>query len=108
MKKSFNDIKVGDVVVLTSCNRNHTPNEYTVVKKGHKYIHIQIYGRSLTSFDALNGHGEYGYDLFPGTLSEYNEYVSNKEMTFDLVEKIKKIKVLTRSQIERINNILSE
>ena len=106
--KDFTNIKVGDVVVLTSCNRNHTPNEYTVVKKGHKYIHIQIYGRSLTAFDALSGHGEYGYDLFPGTLSEYNEYVNNKEMTFKLVEKLKTMKVLSSSQIERINNILNE
>ena len=106
--KDFTNIKVGDVVVLTSCNRNHTPNEYTVVKKGHKYIHIQMYGKSLTAFDALTGYGEYGYELFPGTLSEYNEYVNNKEMTFKLVEKIKTMKVLSSSQIERINNILNE
>lgn len=108
MKHDFSNIKVGDTVVLTSCNRNHTPNEYVVKKKGNKYIHINIYGNTLTRFSSDHGHGEYGYDLFPGTLSEYNEYINNKEMTFDIVEKIKRMDVLTTSQIERINNILSE
>lgn len=112
--KNLNDLKVGDIVVKHIPNdRRNTPKEVPVIKIGHKYIFVDNrYGE--TKFDKTNGYGEYGYEIFPGTLEEYNTWVEENLLFRELLNKLNKYNHsfrqnhLTKNQIERIQEILNE
>ena len=114
--KKFNELTVGDIVVehIPYDTRN-TPREATVSKIGKKYFYINVdYGKDI-KYPIETGYGEFGYQIFPGTLEEFKTWNEEKEMILELSREIEKCqrknvhgKHLTKNQIERIREILNE
>lgn len=114
--KKFNELTVGDIVVEHIPNdRRNTPREATVSKIGKKYFYINVgYGKDH-NYPIETGYGEYGYQIFPGTLKEFKTWNEEKEMIWELSNEIEKCRIynihgkhLTKNQIERIREILNE
>lgn len=114
--KKFNELTVGDIVVEYIPNDRRTkPTEVTVSKIGKKYFYINVgYGRDK-NYTIETGYGEFGYQIFPGTLEEFKTWNEEKEMIWELSKEIEKCrngnilgKHLTKNQIERIREILNE
>ena len=114
--RKFNELTVGDVVVEYIPNdRRNTPREVTVSKIGKKYFYINVGYGSDKKYPIETGYGEYGYQIFPGTLEEFKTWKEEKEMIWELSKEIEKYrndnvrgKHLTKDQIDRIKNILNE
>ena len=114
--KKFNELTVGDIVVEHIPNdRRNTPREVTVSKIGKKYFYISVGYGSDKKYPIETGYGEYGYQIFPGTLEEFKTWKEEKEMIWELSKEIEKYrndnihgKHLTKNQIERIKEILNE
>ena len=114
--RKFNELTVGDVVVEYIPNdRRNTPREVTVSKIGKKYFYINIGYSSDKKYPIETGYGEYGYQIFPGTLEEFKTWEEEKEMIWELSKEIEKYrndnvrgKHLTKDQIDRIKKILNE
>lgn len=78
------NLKIGSTVVIYGeYDMRNKPYETTVTKIGNKYIHT---GRS--KFE-LNGYGEYGWYLFPGSMEEFNYYREIKNKAKLLLERLK-------------------
>ena len=114
--KKFNELTVGDIVVEhIPYDRRNTPREATVSKIGKKYFYINFgYGKDK-NYPIETGYGEFGYQIFPGTLKEFKTWNEEKEMIWELSEEIEKCRIynahakhLTKNQIERIREILNE
>ena len=114
--KKFDELTVGDVVVEWIPNdRRNTPKELTVSKIGKKYFYVgHAYG-SDTKYPIENGYGEFGYQIFPGTLDEFKTWREEIDMTWELLKELGLYnnqnihgKHLTKDQIERIRNIINE
>lgn len=68
--EKYIDLKVGDTVVRHMENGNREkPTEFKITKIGKKYIHIDA--PYYDKFNRERGDGEFGYGIFPGTLTEY-------------------------------------
>ena len=112
--KKFDDLKAGDVVVRHIPNdKRIEPKECLISKIGRKYIFITN-GYAETKYDKENGNGEYGWEIFPGTLEEYNTWTEENLLFREFLNKLNKYNHsfrknhLTKNQIERIQEILNE
>ena len=105
ISEKFKDLKVGDLVTIyMQYDRRFEPIEETIKKIGSKHIHAGGY-----KYNRENGYGDYGYELFPGSLQEYKSYLLTKEVAYNLLERFKStIYDLTREELESINNILNK
>lgn len=114
--KNFNELTVGDVVVEWIPNdRRNTPKELTVSKIGKKYFYVNFGYGADKKYPIENGYGEFGYQIFPGTLEEFKTWNEEISMTWELLKEIELYnnhrvhdKHLTKNQIERIRNIINE
>ena len=114
--KKFNELSVGDIVVEWIPNdRRNTPKELTVSKIGKKYFYVSFGYGADKKYPIENGYGEFGYQIFPGTLEEFKAWTEEKEMIWELSKEIEKYrnsnvhgKHLTKDKIERIREILNE
>ena len=112
--KKFDDLKVGDVVVRHIPNDKRTkPMECLISKVGRQYVYV-LTGYSEIKYNKENGYGEYGWEIFPGTLEEYNTWTEENLLFREFLNKLNKYNHsfrknhLTKNQIERIQEILNE
>ena len=114
--KKFNDLTVGDrVVEYISNDKRYTPKEVPITKIGKKYFYINVGYGSDKKYPIENGYGEYGYQIFPGSLEEFKTWNEENNMTWELIRELGPYnnqningKHLTKNQIERIREILNE
>lgn len=106
--KKFNDLKVGDTVVLYELySKRFTPREEKVTKIGRQYIFID--DRFTQKYNKETGYGEYGFSIYPGTLEEYNEYVEVQQMAYNVSKLIvTNTSNLNRNKLEQIINIIND
>lgn len=106
--KKFNDLKVGDtVVVYEPYSKRFTPNEEKITKIGRQYIFID--DRFTRKYNKETGYGEYGFSIYPGTLEEYNEYVEVRELAREVSKLIEQNTCnLNRIKLEQIVNIIND
>lgn len=106
--KKFNDLKVGDTVVLYEpYSTRFTPKEEKVTKIGRQYIFID--DRFTQKYNKETGYGEYGFSIYPGTLEEYNEYVEVKELARDVSKLIEQnASNLNRFKLKQIVSIIND
>lgn len=106
--KKFNDIKVGDTVVLYQpYSQRFTPKEEKITKIGRQYIFID--DRFTQKYNKETGYGEYGFSIYPGTLEEYNEYVEVRELAYDVSKLIEQnYGNLNRTKLEQIISIIND
>lgn len=106
--KKFNELKVGDTVVLYEIySKRFTPREEKVTKIGRQYIFIDE--RFTQKYNKETGYGEYGFSIYPGTLEEYNEYVEVQQMAYDVSKLIEKnSRNLNRIKLEQIISIIND
>lgn len=107
MKNKFKSLKVGDIVVMYEpYSRRFDPREEVITKIGNKYIFIDtMYSRK---FNKETGYGEYGYNIFPGNLEEYNDYIETKKMCHEVVKLLEhESKLLTKEKLEQIIKIIN-
>ena len=101
------DLKKGDTVVIYNDLDTRTkPFENTVNSIGKKWI--TTLGGYSNKFD-LMGYGSFGWNLFPGNMEEYNEWVETKNIAkkiyYDLNSKIYR---LSREELATIEKMISE
>ena len=106
--KKFNDLKVGDtVVVYEPYSKRFTPKEEKITKIGRQYIFID--DRFTQKYNKETGYGEYGFSIYPGTLEEYNEYLEVKELARDVSKLIEQNTCnLNRIKLEQIVSIIND
>lgn len=106
--KKFNDIKVGDTVVLYQpYSQRFTPKEEKITKIGRQYIFID--DRFTQKYNKETGYGEYGFSIYPGTLEEYNEYVEVQKLARDVSKLIEQnSRNLNRIKLEQIISIIND
>jgi hypothetical protein len=106
--KKFNELKVGDTVVLYEIySKRFTPREEKVTKIGRQYIFID--DRFTQKYNKETGYGEYGFSIYPGTLEEYNEYVEVQQMAYNVSKLIvTNTSNLNRNKLEQIINIIND
>lgn len=106
--KRFNDLKVGDtVVVYEPYSRRFTPTEEKITKIGRQYIFID--DRFTQKYNKETGYGEYGFSIYPGTLEEYNEYVEVQKLARDVSKLIEQnARNLNRIKLEQIVSIIND
>ena len=106
--KKFNELKVGDTVVLYEpYSRRFTPKEEKITKIGRQYIFID--DRFTRKYNKENGYGEYGFNIYPGTLEEYNEYVEVQKLAHVVSKLIEQNACnLNRIKLEQIVSIIND
>lgn len=106
--KKFNELKVGDTVVLYELySKRFTPREEKVTKIGRQYIFIDE--RFTRKFNKETGYGEHGFSIYPGTLEEYNEYVEVQKMAYNVSKLIvTNTSNLNRNKLEQIISIIND
>lgn len=106
--KKFNELKVGDtVVVYEPYSKRFTPKEEKITKIGRQYIFID--DRFTQKYNKETGYGEYGFSIYPGTLEEYNEYVEVRELAREVSKLIEQNACnLNRIKLEQIVNIIND
>ena len=108
MVDKIKDLKKGDtVVVYSEYNKRVEPFESIVKTKGSKQITTSLNAHN-SKFD-LMGYGSFGWNLFPGDMEEYNEWVETKNIAKNLLDKLThKIYCLSKEELAIIENIISE
>lgn len=106
--KKFNELKVGDTVVLYEpYSKRFTPKEEKVTKIGRQYIFID--DRFTRKYNKETGYGEYGYCIYPGTLEEYNEHLEVQKLAYDVSKLIEQnYGNLNRIKLEQIISIIND
>lgn len=106
--KKFNDLKVGDTVVLYELySQRFTPKEEKITKIGRQYIFID--DRFTQKYNKETGYGEYGFSIYPGTLEEYYEYVEVQKLAYKVSKLILvNISNLNRNKLEQIIRIIND
>lgn len=104
----MSDLKKGDtVVVYNPIDTRTKPFESTVKSIGKKYI-TTISTSDSSKFD-LMGYGNYGWNLFPGNMEEYNEWVETKKIAKQIYNDLtSKIYRLSREELAIIEKMISE
>ena len=102
------DLKKGDtVVVYSDYDKRVSPFEEIVKAIGKKQITTGINCHN-SKFD-LMGYGSYGWNLFPGNMEEYNEWVETKEIAKKIYNYLSsKIYRLSREELAIIEKMISE
>lgn len=108
ISKKFNELKVGDtVVVYERYSKRFTPREEKITKIGRQYIFID--DRFTRKYDKETGYGEYGFSIYPGTLEDYNEYIEVRELARDVSKLIEQnASNLNRIKLEQIISIIND
>jgi hypothetical protein len=99
------DLKKGDtVVVYNGLDTRTRPFETVIKSKGKKWITVD----NSDKFDSM-GYGDYGWNLFPGNMEEYNQWVETKEIARNIYNDLNsKIYRLSREELAIIEKMISE
>ena len=101
------NLTIGDKVVsYYAYDNRRNPLECVVTKIGKKYIHIKgHYYESKVQKETFSG--DYGLNIFPGDLNEYNHYLETIELRKKLLKLLEKeVNNLTENEILLIENII--
>ena len=103
IKRKIKNLKVGDKVVAHYANR---VSEGEVLKIGRQYITTNHCYCNRYDF---NGWGDNGWDLFPGNIEEYNDYLETTKLSKELLKKLETIiHYLDKESLNKIQNIIDE
>lgn len=99
------DLKKGDTVVVYNDNDKRTyPFETSIKSIGKK----RITDIQSNKFDCM-GYGNYGWNLFPGNMEEYNYWVETKKIAKNIYNDLSsKIYRLSREELAIIEKMISE
>ena len=108
IEDKIKELKKGDtVVVYSDYDKRVSPFEEIVKSIGKKQVTTGINCHN-SKFD-LMGYGSYGWNLFPGNMEEYNEWVETKIMAKNLLDKLtSKIYTLSKEELAIIEKMISE
>ena len=112
MKKKFadkiKDLKKGDtVVVYNDIDTRTRPFEIPIKSVGKKWI-TTVSNSHMAKFDPM-GYGSYGWNLFPGNMEEYNQWVETREIAKNIYNELRsKIYSLSREELAIIEKMISE
>lgn len=98
-------LQVGDtVVVYMEYSTRDKAREYQVTKVGRQYL----YAGSMR-FSRETGGAEFGYQVFPGTLEEYNAWVEHKQRAQKMASELnRKIYMFTPEELDIIEQMLNK
>lgn len=105
--EKLNNLKNGDTIVIyyPYDNRNK-PYETSISKIGRKYISFKD-GYRENKVDIVTYCGEYGVHIFPGNMSEYEEYKNTLLLRQEIVKLLnKEINNLSIDEIKQIEAII--
>lgn len=107
--KKLETLKVGDkAVIYDRYSTRIEPREYSVIKIGRKFIHVSNCKYDVFKFSIDKGYGNYGQSLFPGSLDEFNEYISLKDYKRDVINKLNAvIDSLSKEELDNIMSIIN-
>lgn len=99
------DLKKGDTVVLfTPFDTRTNPFEIPIKSIGKKWITVI----NSDKFDFM-GFGSHGWNLFPGNMEEYNEWIETNKIAKNIYNELsKKIYQLSREELAIIEKMISE
>lgn len=99
------NLKVGDAVVeYQRLDNRRTPIESKVQKIGKKYLHV---GSIINTKYDFNGYADYGWDLFPGSLEEFNKWQESQKIARNILSKLEReIFDFLPEDLDVINTIL--
>ena len=105
IEDKIKDLKKGDTVVLYNCIDSRTrPFEIPIKSIGKKWITVI----NSDKFDPM-GYGSYGWNLFPGNMEEYNQWVETREIAKNIYNELRgKIYSLSREELAIIEKMISE
>ena len=104
-KDAIMSLKAGDKVVVYIDGRTyHTPKEYLVEKVGREYLYVDN-----RKFRRETGSAEFGYELFPGDLAAYNEFVEQRQYAITVHRELDyKFSKLSYEDIKIIGDLLTK
>lgn len=107
VNEKYADLKVGDTVVRHMENSNREkPTEFKITKIGKKYIHIDA--PFYEKFNRERGYGEFGYGIFPGTLTEYLAWKETQERAREISRSLTNtIYQLTSKELDIIESVMN-
>ena len=103
-------IKKGDPCVIVeryNSSKGRTPRETKVLSAGAKWIYVEWFNKT-NKFDAKTLRSDWGgYDLFIGTLEEYNEAMRLNEIKSRLEDDIKSsINKLSIGNLQKVKDLI--
>ena len=107
VNEKYVDLKVGDTVVRHMENSNREkPTEFKISKIGKKYIYIDA--PYYEKFNRERGYGEFGYGIFPGTLTEYLAWKETQERAREISYRLTNtIYQLTSKELDIIESVIN-
>lgn len=104
IEDKIKDLKKGDTVVLYNFDSRTRPFEIPIKSIGKKWITVI----NSDKFDPM-GNGNYGWQLFPGNMEEYNYWVDTKNIAKNIYNDLfRKIYRLSREELAIIEKMISE
>ena len=105
IEDKIKDLKKGDTVVIyNDLDKRTHPFETTIKSIGKKWI-TDI---NSNKFD-LVGYGDYGWNLFPGNMEEYNQWIETKKIARNIYNDLSsKIYRLSREELAIIEKMINE
>ena len=102
------DLKKGDTVVLyNDIDHRVRPFVETVKSNTKKGVTTNV-NQYNSRFDPM-GNGNYGWQLFPGNMEEYNQWVETKNIAKNIYNDLfRKIYRLSREELAIIEKMISE
>ena len=107
--KKFSSLKIGDkAIIYDKYSSRIAPRECIVSKIGKKYIYTNRGKYDTSKFDIKTGYGDYGQTMFPGTIEEYNEYISLNDYRRNILKQLEKvIYFLSKEELDNIMSIIN-
>lgn len=108
IEDKIKDLKKGDTVVIYN-EYDHRVNPFVETIKSITKTGITTTANQYNSRFDLMGYGNYGWNLFPGNMEEYNQWVENKNIAKNIYNELsKKIYRLSREELAIIEKMISE
>ena len=104
VRDKIKQLKVGDTIaVYMEHSSSYRAREYQLTKVGRQYL----YAGGL-KFSRESGGAEFGYQIFPGTLGEYNKWLNTQERARQLSSKLsRKIYYFSDEELDIIEELLN-
>ena len=108
IEDKIKDLKKGDtVVVYSDYDKRVSPFETSIKSIGKKCI-TTTPNSYAAKYDPM-GNGNYGWNLFPGNMEEYNQWVETKNIAKPIYNDFfSKIYRLSREELAVIEKMISE
>jgi hypothetical protein len=107
--RQISELKICDkVVIYDKYSSRINPVERVVSKIGRQFIYVSNGNYDTIKFNIENGYGKYGETMFPGSIEEYNEYISLNDYRRNILKQLEKvIYFLSKEELDNIMHIIS-